>query len=412
MSLKDSHKIIHFIIGIIASCTISPFIVPSAIAEPLKKLPNTVWEKEFGDGNFGYEPISLAMSGDREILIAAKAHIPPGEDASDITGRSALWFWRIDQNGKKILEKLIELPKTILMNGKTVEVNTDSSNVTGMCSLENGDSLLVIELVPGYPWIVRINKTGKQTLTKELTGPKRQVSFSKIIHSTDEKYLLIGHESFDSFMMQIDKEGNILWEKKRDRGNKEIIVDGLRTDKNEFILVENSAERNGPFRVGPSFVWVSKYDGKGVLKSEISFPGRYGHIARSSNGNYAVVFDAGDSGSQDIRIALFSSDLKELWRSQVLRIRSGFSDFKIAAAPSGGFWVVGSYGLKQFSLSIIKIDITGKNVIEVLDSERISSNYYLVSSGNEFYIAYTAYKELEQRRISQKVGLIKFIDNK
>lgn len=210
-------------------------------------------------------------------------------------------------------------------------------------------------------------------------------------------------------MMQIDKEGNILWGKKRDRGNKEIIVDGLRTDNNEVILVENSAE-TGPFRIGPSSVWVSKYDEKGILKSEISFPGRYGHIAKSSDGNYGIVFDASTIGSQDIKVVLLNPELKELWKSQVLQVRSGLSDFKIAAAPNGSFWVVGSYGLRQFNLSVIKIDKTGKKVIEVLDSEKISSNYHLVSSNNELYIAYSAYKELEKRRISKKVGLIKFID--
>jgi hypothetical protein len=399
----------HLIVLIIIGFTIFELAPLSSFAESSNKLPNVVWEKEFGDGNFWYEPSSMAMSGNHGTLIAAKARITPGENASDTTGRSALWFWRIDQDGEKILEKLIELPKTILMNGKTVEVNTDSSNVTGMCSLENGDSLLVIELVPGYPWIVRINKTGKQTLTKELTGPKRQVSFSKIIPLVDEKYLLIGHESFDSFMMQIDKEGNILWEKKRDRGNKEIIVDGLRTDNNEIILVENSAE-TGPFRIGPSSVWVSKYDEKGILKSEISFPGRYGHIAKSSDGNYGIVFDASTIGSQDIKVALLNPHLKELWKSQVLQVRSGLSDFKIAAAPNGSFWVVGSYGLRQFNLSVTKIDKTGRKIIEVLDSEKISSNYHLVSSKNAFYIGYSAYKELERRKISKNVGLIKFID--
>ena len=91
----------------------------------------------------------------------------------------------------------------------------------------------------------------------------------------------------------------------------DFLVDGLPASNNGYVLVGNSGQYD-PLRVGPSIVWVAQYDANGVPKSEITFPGRYGRIARTRDGGYVIVYDKSASNAQEIQIKALSADLKEL----------------------------------------------------------------------------------------------------
>lgn len=82
--------------------------VAYSIAEPLKKIPNIVWEKTIGEDTLWYEPMSITLTKTNDILAAVKVSIPPWEKPSDILKPNQLWLWRIDEQGNKYKETRIE----------------------------------------------------------------------------------------------------------------------------------------------------------------------------------------------------------------------------------------------------------------------------------------------------------------
>ncbi len=208
--------------------------------------------------------------------------------------------------------------------------------------------------------------------------------------------------------MKIKESGEILLEKKFDRGNKDMFVDGINSEDGGFILVENSSNDDS-LKLGPSITKVGKYNMMIELQNEKTISGRYGSISKSGNGKYALIFDSSISTNQEVWAWLFDSEFKVLWKSKVFDTSFGVSNFQIAHVPSGGFLAVGSDRSQNFNLFISEIDHEGKNVSEILDPEKVSSKYGLASHNGEFFIIYNAYKEIKNRRIAKKVGLLKFI---
>jgi len=83
-----------------------------------------------------------------------------------------------------------------------------------------------------------------------------------------------------------------------------------------------------------------------------SFPGRYGRIAGSANTGYAVVYDKGNSESQDIRVKFLGPDLKDVWETRVLTAAPSFIDFGITPASAGGWLVSGARDGRCYLASI------------------------------------------------------------
>lgn len=376
----------------------------SVLAAPLiqaqsPKAPLTVaLERRYASELFWYQYKAAAVTTNSDVLIAVTARSSPYAQTST---SSHLWLWRIDRNGEKTAQTEIKNPFTTGENhGSNVEIGIQS-----LVALDSGEALLIVEFDPARPSFVKIDKNGNQVITKRLVGPSRQLSLSKMIPAPEGQYLLLGHESLDALALRIDSMGNILWEKKDDRGRIDLFVDGIPTADGGFLLVGNSGtyDANG---AGPSIVWVGKYDGSGELRKEIVLKGRYGSVTRADASGYAMVYDKSSASSQDVWVQNLDLDLKLRWESQVLAVDSGSSTFKIAAVQDSRLIVSGAkYGRPY----VVNMDAAG-NILQTFYGEKmtISVTYDLVPSKNGFLIFSSIYSYDDKIRIHREVRLDRF----
>lgn len=381
-------------------------------SESKNELPGMEWKHFLGEANFRHDAHAMALV-DRDILIAGVAALPGVPDSPE-----RLWLWRVNRKGDKIQEIQINNPYESQKSGRT------DPSIKGIAAAEDGGILLVIEFFQGQPSIVKIDKKFSQLFVKSIVEPSRHVAISKILPTSDKNFFLIGHEIIDkspetslgedAFLMKIDGMGNSLWSKTTDRGKTESWVHGLPTDDGGVVLVGNRGSYQQLF-IGYSEVWIAKVDSKGKIQSEKTFLGRYGSLAKTQEGPYAIVYDRSNSVGQDIRIRALGSDLRELWETQLLKADPGFTQFQIVPVPNGDFIVGGS---KRGSLWVSRISAKGKQMWEfreksigMFESIRLwfADCRELIASNNDFFVLSSGYSFNEKRQLNTKVGLIKFM---
>ena len=288
-----------------------------------------VWNKSYGKTGAWSEFRAIAAAGSGEVWVAASERDALEHSASSV---NRLLLWRIDAAGQLAGET--EIKKTPTSKG------TNTAAIRDVVALKGGEALLLVDFEGGRPSVVRIDRTGRQTTTRQLAPSERALTLFKIVPATNGRFLLIGHEALNALAIEIDAAGTVLWERKQDRGRMEFLVDGLSTAEGGFVLVGNSGDYD-VLRSGPSLVWVGRYDSGGQLETEITFPGRYGSIARASENGYAVVYDKSTSSDQEVHVKGLSADVKELWDASLLSAAKNSGEFRIVALSRGGFAVAG-----------------------------------------------------------------------
>jgi hypothetical protein len=309
---------------------------PSSAAPALR----VVWEKTYGSETLSTEFRASAPQINGLVVGVSERN---AIDAKTATA-SRLLLWKIDAAGTLTSE--VEIRKS----PSSPSAGSTTAAIRDVTALDAGETLALVDFEAGRPSIVRIDRAGKQTLTKELVAPGRTVTLFKIVPA-GRNFLLIGHENLDALLMQIDAAGTLLWEKKFDRGKMDFFVDGIAAADEGFVLVGNSGQYD-PLRAGPSIVWVGRYGPDGQPSTEVTFPGRYGKIARSSRNVLGVVFDKSATNDQEIHLKGLDPDLKEKWETAVVKAAANFSDFKVAAAADGGFVTAGARSGRPYMAAV------------------------------------------------------------
>ena len=328
-----------------------------------------VWDKSYGSAGAWSEFRAIAATGTDEVWVAASERDSLEKGASSV---NRLLLWRIDAAGQLASET--EIKRTPTSKG------TNTATIRDIVALSGREALLLVNFEGGRPAVVRVDRTGAQT-AKQVAPQERELILSKIVPASNGRFLLIGHEALDALAIEIDASGTVLWEKKQDRGRMDFLVDGLSTPDGGFVLVGNSGDYD-PVRSGPSLVWVGRYDRGGEMKTEITFPGRHGSIARSRDSGYVVVYDKSASPDQEIHVKGLGADVKELWDERLLSVSQNFAEFKILAL-SRGFAITGrKIGRPYLAL----IDSTGHLVMS-LEPEQAERSLGQLLAGNRLPLA-------------------------
>ena len=388
--------------ALMAFCGLGNQIVLALTSRPSEESFRLVWDKRYGDDRFWNEYKAMAIGKNGETLIAVSARNAPDANDANI---NRLLLWRIDQKGDITSETEVKKPQG---SSKSVAKTPMSAAIKDLAVLENGDALLIVDFEGGHPSIVKVDRSGRQSLTKNIAAPSRHISLFKMVPASDGKFLLLGHESMDAFAIEIDASGNVLWERKTDRGKMDLFVDGITNQDGEFILIGNSGQYD-ILLGGPSDVWISRYDANGGVKDEKSFQGRYGRVVQTQEGSYGVVYDKGTSDRQDIRLKLLDLDLKEVWESQLLTVTPGFLDFKIAALPGGGFIVAGGKDGKPL---VARVDVNGKKIGTFQNDAKMPidiGNYGLVQRNDEILVSSSVIDIKDKTIVTRKIRMMRII---
>ena len=124
-------------------------------------------------------------------------------------------------------------------------------------------------------WILKLTMDGNIKWEKHFIGSGINV-INKIIPSADRGILAVGYTTSkgvgwqDAWVIQLDKDGNLEWEKTFGGDKKDIIVSAIKTDKNKYLLAgSTSSGSKGKI----SNAWVIQLDKDGNLEWEKTFGG-------------------------------------------------------------------------------------------------------------------------------------------
>lgn len=373
------------------------FIIPLAYciglshAGLIDTLPNTLWENKFGDAEYSYHNKAAFLSPKDSGLFIAGEYTSSARGVPTVT--EGLWVWKVNPAGEKIIDLKLKNP---------ADDAKKYSNVEALAITENEDIILIAQMRRGRANLLKLNSAGEILLSKEL---KSERDISRIIPTADNNFLLIGHDKFNSLLMKIDANGEVLWEKINDRGKDDMFVNGILTEDGGFILIENSG-KSAQFYLASSEMWITKYDSKGEKITEKSFPGRHGSIARGKDGSYAIVYDKSGTAKQDIWAKAVDKDLNEKWDVNVTSTDFGLESFKIASLTNGDYIVAGPIMLRPW---VSYIDSTGVKKWDFYNKAmEPASGTDFISKGNDCFIVSSVVAITDQYKINNKIKAIKF----
>ena len=357
-------------------------------------IPAMVWEKFFGDGANWYESTAVAASPRGELLVAVRVRAAFTERYSNPR------IWVFNQNGERTSE--IEVRSFGVDRN---EIKAEHLTVFGLSIMEDGNLALVLGDGITRPFLLKMTTAGQVLLAKviELKASGFDLRVSKVVWAGDHLFL-VGHRSFDAYVARIEMSGALAWEKSIDRGKMELFADGIATDDGGIILAGNMGQYD-VLRVGPSEVWLSHFSATGVEMRQPGFIGRYGSFARTADGNYWLVYDKSNTGSQDIWVKVLTPELRQVSTSKIVATKLGFTHFKIMSLPGGGCLVQGEDDDRAY---VAKLD-SSSNVIGSFTQPGGTSavRFDLLEVGDSALVVSSPFLEDQQHKSTQKVEIAK-----
>lgn len=307
----------------------------------------------------------------------------------------------MDTGGRKVSEVEVEA------FSKDQGAKEKYRRIQALAVVENGDVLLVAESVSGQVSLIRLEGKNSQPLfIKQIGGAHRPLLITKIIMTTDGKFLLIGRAFSKAFLMKIESSGKVVWEKMVRDEKLSLFLDGLVTDEGDIVLIGSHLARGGETNI-----WVGKFTPDGDLIDRNNFGGRYSSVAKEKGSGYVLVYDKRGPRGWDIWMRGLRSDLTESWNEKILSEVKVSLPFRIADVPSGDFIVVGSKQSRLWVSRIkegAKVKWTYMHREEGISWERLW-NVDLLSSHDEFFVPFTMIVVNSRAEQRQVIRLIKFL---
>jgi len=228
---------------------------------------NIKWEKSFNlEGNSSI----LAMSPSEEEGFGMA-----GLSQIDGSGISNAWFAYADWQGNIIWSKIYDYSYQDKATSM-LDLGKDGFLISGYSQTSN--------LSKSTAWILKTDKQGKIEWKKEFETNKGINALNRIIKSDANKFIAVGYTSAkgagwqDGWVVKIDKNGELLWEKTFGGENKDVFNTIIRETDNYII----TGTTNTPGK-DASDGWVVKIDKNGELLWEKTFGGENKDVSQGSH---------------------------------------------------------------------------------------------------------------------------------
>jgi hypothetical protein len=258
---------------------------------------NIVWEKSLG-GSVNDSPQTLLSLSDGGYLIGGISNSLDG-DVSGNNGSIDWWLVRLNANGDILwetnlggslhegLQSIIQQDQEFLIAGTTASNDGDVSDKTGI------DRDLWLVRVDGNGAIIEEKTYGKESMDEGAVG---------IFSTQDGGYMVIGDASGDVWILKLDSDLNINWEKFLG-GSAPDELQAVISHQGGYTLAVTSESSDGDVsnNHGSSDIWLVQIDEDGDIKWERNFGGTdtelAASLALSGDGGFWL---AGSSGSSDV----------------------------------------------------------------------------------------------------------------
>ena len=230
----------------------------------------------------------------------------------------------------------------------------------------------------GEFWATRINKIGDVEWRGYFGGTNNDRAHA-VVQSKDNGFVMAGFSesddfdisntqgSYDFWMVKVDKNGNMIWERSFGGSGIEIAHDIAKTNDNAYVVVGNTFSADGAISVnkGASDIWLIKVDDAGSLVWEQSFGGSKFDAAQavtqSKDGGFFVIgnskssdIDANENaGENDIWIIKTDVEGNLVWQKSLGGSNLDFG-FDVLESTDGSVLLVGESSSPNFSPLVTK----------------------------------------------------------
>ena len=237
--------------------------------------PTPQFNKTFG-GSADDAAASVVASPDGGYVMAGYTNSNNG-DVSGNHGSTDAWIVKLDKHGEMLWQRALGGSSNDAANHITA-TSDGGYIITGYTDSNDGD-------VSGNhgardAWIVKLNREGNIIWQRALGGSAGDGANS-ITTTTDGGYILTGstesndgdvsgqHGGFDAWIVKLDREGNILWQKTLGGSESDGASSVIATIDHGYIIAgsteSNDGDVSGNHGDGSSDVWVVKLDREGNL---------------------------------------------------------------------------------------------------------------------------------------------------
>jgi len=242
---------------------------------------NILWEKNLGGNDFDV-PFSMCETYDSSFVIVGTSRSSDG-DVSNNNGNADYWIVKVDSVGNILWEQNFggsdnEEARAV------IELVNNSIVVAGFASSTDGD----ISSPKGNQdfWVLMFSKFGNLIWEKSYGGASSDMA-NALIEDIDGNILVLGETgsvngdvSFnngytDFWLIKIDPDGTLLWEKTYGGTDQEIATSIIQTIDSGFVMAGMSKSNDGDVssNQGGEDFWVVKIDEFGTLEWEKAMGG-------------------------------------------------------------------------------------------------------------------------------------------
>ena len=287
-------------------------------------LGNLQWQKSLG-GSKTDKAYSIVQTADGGYAIAGRTESTNG----DVTGlHGTIDWWVVKLNGSGNLQWQKTLGGTANEIAYSIKQTNDGGYIVAGSTASNDGDLTGLSNGGACGWIVKLNPSGNIQWQKVFTG----VLPSSIIQTTDSGYAVTGssdqssnipgnHGIYDYFLIKMNGNGAIEWEKCYGGSNSDDANCIIQTTDGGYALAGNSRSNDGDVTghhgTTTNDYWIVKLNTTGVIQWQRSFGGSTGNaisagedwanaIIQTNDGGYAIV---GQSTSFDGDVTGYNGEM-------------------------------------------------------------------------------------------------------
>ncbi|CAN5694404.1 hypothetical protein BH10BAC2_BH10BAC2_04690 [soil metagenome] len=301
--------------------------------------PSIQWQKSLGGSKIDMCN-SVAKTKDGGFVFAGKTFSSNGNVAFNHGDAD---FWIVKTNNSGGIQWRKSLGGSYADEAVSIEQTSDSGYIVLGNSLSNDGDVSGHHSSMAFNndyWVARLDSKGNLLWQKSFGGTGAE--FATSIKVTNEGgYILAGwsesndgdvtgnHGGYDGWVVKLDANGNIQWQKSYGGSNTEIINDVFQTKNGGYIIVGGTSSVDGDVEghIGALDYWVCILDETGAITNQKCFGGSNDEIAfsidttldnsfviagrsSSSNGDLSI-----NKGNEDYWIIKVDQDLKIQWKT-------------------------------------------------------------------------------------------------
>jgi len=242
----------------------------------LNSYGNIQWEKSFGGINwdYGYSVQQISNGG----------YIVAGVTSSFNQGNYDFWLLQLDSNGNVVWQKIYSRPYADF--AYSIQQTSDGGYIVAGSTrtfVDGGEDV----------WVLKLDSDGDIVWQKTYGGSGNDYAYS-IQQTSDGGYIVAGYtNSFgagydDIWVLKLNSEGDVEWQKTYGAAGFDYANSIQQTSDGGYIVIGETHS----FGAGGSDVWVLKLDSNGNVLWEKTYGGYYTEYAKfvrqTSDGGYIV----------------------------------------------------------------------------------------------------------------------------